>query len=211
MKKSLSTLIAATTLLASTSIYGSNIEPYSSVKTLPQTPYYVQDAYTIYSLINTHGSVVVVDVESQDGGVARYVAQQAANMPTSNLPTVQQIFSVSPWYSCDPSQKHLFQRFLSNVTQEMTTQMITPIRMNSQEAAESLNITADFISLVGKNQSDSIYNDILAWAPHLSNNGVLCGNNWYDHSVQHGVSKAAVALDMTLQTNNNVWYFVKGQ
>jgi len=206
MKKPFRTLFAATAFLVNISLYGNAIQPYASVKNLPQTPYYVQDAYTIYSLINTHGSIIVVDVESQDGGVARYVAQQAAN-----LPTVQQIYSVSAWQSCDPSQKHLFQRFLSNVSQEMTTQLITPIRMSSQEGAEALNIAADFISLVGKNQSDGIYSDILAWYPHLSSSGVLCGNNWFDHSVQQGVTKAAVALDASLQTNNNVWYFVKGQ
>jgi len=206
MKKPLRTLFAAAALLVNISLYGDAIQPYASVKNLPQTPYYVQDAYTIYSLINTHGSVVVVDVESPDGGVARYVAQQAAN-----LPTVKQIYSVSGWTSCDRSQKHLFQRFLSNVNQEMTTQMITPIRMSSQEAAEALNITADFISLVGRNESDSIYSDILAWYPHLAVNGVLGGNNWFDHSVQQGVTKAAVTLELNLQTNNNVWYFVKGQ
>src|SRR5438309_20255 len=85
--------------------YAEGSLPYDSVQLLPQTPYYVQDGYTIYSLINTHASAVILDVESTDGGVARYIAQQ-----TNTLPSVKQIFSLSAWQSPDPSQKHLFQR-----------------------------------------------------------------------------------------------------
>lgn len=204
MKNSIRTMFAAASLLINVSLFGD--QPYDSVKTLPQTPYYVQDAYVFYSLILNNGAVIVVDVDSQDGGVARFIAQQS-----SNLPTVKQIYSVCAWRSNDPSQKHLYQRFLSNVKQEMTTSLITPIRMNSQEGAEELNINADFISIVGGNQADSVCKDILAWYPHLSNTGILCGNNWFDSSVQQGVTKASVMLEISLQTNNNVWYFVKGK
>ena len=56
----------------------------------------------------------------------------------------------------------------------------------------------------------TIYNDILSWYPHLSDTGVMCGNNWRDTSVQQGVIKAASSLDLNLQINGNVWYFVKG-
>ena len=65
------------------------------------------------------------------GGVARYLAGQE-----SRLPSLQQIYSVNMWQSNDPSQKQLFRRFLSNIIEENTTQLITPIRMGSQEAAD---------------------------------------------------------------------------
>ncbi len=204
MKNCLKNLFAASVLLANLSLCA-DIQPYASIQNLPATPYFVQDAYTYYSLIKGNNAAVIVDVESQDGGVARYVAQQVAN-----LPTVTQIYSVSAWQSADRSQKHLYQRFLSNVNQEMTTQLITPIRMSSQEGAESLKITADFISIVGGNDSIAIYNDILSWYPHLSDIGIMCGNNWQDSSVQVGVAKAADSLDLKLNVNNNVWYFQKG-
>jgi hypothetical protein len=204
MKNYLKSLLVTGAFLANLSIYA-DLEPYSSIQNLPPTPYFVQDAYTYFSLIMGNGASVVIDVESPDGGVARYIAQQAAN-----LPTVTEVYSVSLWQSADRSQKHLYQRFLSNVNQEMTTQLITPIRMSSQEGAEALKVTADFISVVGGNDSTAIYNDILSWYPHLSDKGILCGNNWLDSSVQVGVTKAADSLDVKLHINNNVWYFQKG-
>lgn len=180
-------------------------EPYASVKSLSSTPYFVQDGYVLYDLILNSGAAVIVDVESQDGGIARYIAQQKMS-----LPALQAIYSVNPWVSADHSQKQMFQRFLSNVIQENTTALITPIRMSAQEGAESLNIMADFISLVGKNDQNFIYKDILSWYPHLTDIGIMCGNNWSDSSVQIGVTKAAKALDVTLHINDQVWYFQKG-
>ena len=204
MKKYLGKIFMSSAILAGVSLYADIPEPYASTHFLPQTPYYVQDAYVFYSLASTHNSAVIIDVESQDGGVARYLAQQAGS-----LPSLQKIYSVNMWQSNDRSQKHLFRRFLSNVAQEGTTQWIVPIRMSSNEASDSMYVNADFISLVGANDLDTIYNDIIGWFPRLSNNGVMCGNNWYEPSVQVGVTKAAVMLDVSLQVNNNVWYFVK--
>lgn len=179
-------------------------QPYSSIRNLPPTPYFVQDAYIYYSLIQSHNAAIIIDVESDEGGVARFIAQQA-----NNLPSVNTIYAVNAWTSCDPSQKYLFQRFLSNVKQENTTNLIVPIRMNSNDAALALNVKADFISIVGGNDAETIYKDILSWYPHLSDDGVICGNNWNDNSVEIGVTKAAESLDLTLKINDNVWYFEK--
>lgn len=179
-------------------------QPYASVAVTASTPYFVQDAYVYYSLISENQSSVVVDVESQDGGVARFVAQQK-----ETLPSISTIYSINPWRSWDPSQKHLYQRFLSNVVQENTADFIIPIRMSSNEAAEGLNINADFISLVGGNDEKIIYRDILAWYPHLTDKGIIAGNNWNERSVQIGVTRAAQALDLNLNVNANVWYFQK--
>ena len=192
-------------MLAGASLCADIPQPYSSIYNLPQTPYFVQDGYIYYNLVNTHNVAVVIDVESQDGSVARYLAQQA-----NNLPSLTQIYSVNMWQSDDRSQKQLFRRFLSNVVQENTTQLIIPIRMSSQEAATTLNVKADLINLVGANDQQTIYNDILGWYAHLSDTGVMCGNNWYEPSVQIGVTQAAMALDVPVQINDNMWYFVKG-
>jgi hypothetical protein len=205
MKKYFGILFMSCALLTSVSLSADLSQPFASIRNLPQTPYFVQDAYVYYSLISARASAVIIDVESQDGGVARYLAQEV-----TNLPTITQIYSVNAWQSPDRSQKYLFQRFLSNVIQDNTAQWITPIRMTSQEAAEGLNVNADFISLVGGNDQQGIYNDILAWYPHLTDIGVMCGNNWNDTSVQIGVTRAASVLDLTVQLNGNVWYFEKG-
>lgn len=205
MKKYFGKIFMSGAILAGASLYADMPQPYVSIHNLPQTPYFVQDGYIFYNLANTHNVAVVIDVESQDGGLARYLAQQA-----NNLPSLKQIYSVNMWQSNDRSQKQLFRRFLSNVIQENTTQLIIPIRMSSHEAAESLNVKADLIGVVGANDQQTIYNDILGWYPHLSDTGVMCGNNWYEPSVQIGVTKAAMMLDAHVQVNNNVWYLVKG-
>jgi hypothetical protein len=205
MNKYFAKMCIAGAILTGISLHADLPQPYASIHNLPQTPYFVQDAYIIYSLVNTHNAAVVIDVESQDGGVARYLAQQA-----NNLTSLKQIYSVNMWQSSDRTQKQLFQRFLSNVILENTTQLIIPVRMTSHEAAESLNVQADLINLVGANDQVTIYNDILGWYPHLSDTGVICGNNWNEHSVQIGVTKAATILDVTVQISDNVWYFVKG-
>ncbi|HSW86499.1 MAG TPA: hypothetical protein VLG49_03245 [Rhabdochlamydiaceae bacterium] len=205
MKKYLKNTLFAAVLSTNLSLFADVPQPYASVNNLPQMPYYVLDGWVFFNLINTFNAGVIVDVDSQDGSVARYIAQQ---MP--NLPSVKEIFSVSLWQSQDPSQKHLFQRFLSNIKQEGTAESITPIRMSSLEGASSLNIVADFVSVVGKNDENAIFNDIMAWYPHLSLTGVICGNNWHENSVQRGVARAASMLGLNLQISGNVWYFQKG-
>lgn len=202
--KYLKEIFIAGLMLANLSIYAQFPQPYESIRDLPPVPYYVQDGYIYFSLIESHKAAIIVDVESQDGSVARYIAQQA-----NNLPSISAIYSINSWTACDLSQKHLFQRFLSNVKQENTAELITPIRMTSEEAALALNIKADFISLIGANDEDQIYKDILAWYPHLSEGGVICGNNWSEHSIELGITKAASSLNLDLKINGNVWYFEK--
>lgn len=180
-------------------------EPYASINILPQRPSFVQDGYIIYSLASASNVEVIIDVESSEGGVARYLAMQA-----NNLPSLRQIYSVNLWQSNDRSQKQLYRRFLSNVIQENTSELITPIRMSSEEGAKSLHILADLIHLVGGNDQQTIYNDILSWYPRLSERGIMCGNNWDEPSIQSGVTQAARTLDATLQISGTVWYFVKG-
>lgn len=204
MNKYLKNTLFAGIVLANLSLFANLPQPYASIDNLPQTPYFVLDGWVYFNLIDTHNAAVIVDVDSQDGSVARYIAQQVPN-----LSSVSEIYSVNNWESPDPSQKHLFQRFLSNVKQENTAELIIPIRMSSQEGASSLNIVADFVSLVGKNDENAIFHDILAWFPHLSDIGVICGNNWFENSIQRGVTRAASLLDLTLQINGNVWYFEK--
>jgi hypothetical protein len=205
MKKYFGQIFMTIAMLSGASLSADAPDPYAVIRNLPSTPYYVQDGYVYANLVNTHNVAVVIDVESQDGSVARFLAQQA-----SNLPSLTKIYSVNMWHSNDLAQKHLFRRFLSNVVQENTADRIIPVRMSSQEAAESMNIKADMINLVGANDQQTIYNDIVRWYPHLSDAGVMCGNNWYDPSVQAGVTKAAATLDVSVQVNDSVWYFVKG-
>lgn len=190
-------------LITSTFVMADDPQPYASMRNLPATPYYVQDGYIIYDLIQNNQSNTIIDVESHDGGIARLIAQMA-----DQLPHLQTIYSVNPWKDCG-AQKHTFQKFLSNVKQENSANLIVPIRMSSQEASLGLNVTADFISILGSNDSETIQKDILSWVSHLSERGIIAGNNWNENLVEVGVTKAANTLDLPLHINGNVWYIKK--
>jgi hypothetical protein len=202
MKNLMSTLTAGL-LLTSSFVMADDPQPYSAMRNLPATPYYVQDGYIIYDLIQTHRSNVVIDVESQDGSVSRFIAQLA-----NQLPDLQTIYSVDAWKDYG-AQKHTFQKFLSNVKHENSANLIVPIRMSSQEASLGLNVTADFITIVGSNDSEVLHRDIISWFTHLSDKGIIAGNNWNENSVEIGVTKAANSLDLPLHINGNVWYILK--
>ena len=133
--------------------------------------------------------------------MARYLAQAANSLTSVNL-----IYEVNSFPE-SVSEPHAFQLFLSNVKQENTAGLIVPVRMNSHQAASALNVVADFIKIEAT--SDNIYSDILAWYPHLSQTGILAGNNWNDSSVALGVMQAAESLDLSVNINASVWYFVK--
>lgn len=176
-------------------------QPYDSINTLPIIYYYVPDGYILNSLASDNASKVIVDIESTDGSVARYLAQQ-------NIPSVTKIYSVSLWPAGDPPEYDRYQRFLSNVIQEGTTEVIIPLRMSSAEAASALNINADLIYF-GSFDSNTLYTEITQWIANLSDTGVLCGNNWNENPIKVAVVRAANDYNLNLGIAGNVWYLKK--
>jgi hypothetical protein len=176
-------------------------EPYNSVQILPIIYHYVPDGYVLSSLATDNSSSVIVDVESEDGAVARYLAQQ-------NIPTVTKVYSVSLWPAGDPPEYDRYQRFLSNVIQEGTAEVVVPLRMSSAEAAAALNVNADLIYF-GSFDSNTLYEEITHWIANLSDNGVLCGNNWNENAIKVAVVNAANDFNLNLGLNSNVWYLKK--
>jgi hypothetical protein len=172
-------------------------EPYDSIQTLPIVYYYVPDGYILSNLATENASSVIVDVESNDGSVARYLAQQ-------NISSVTKIYAVNLWPAGDPPEYDRYQRFLSNVIQEGTAERIIPLRMSSEEAATALNVNADLIYF-GSFDSNTLYNEITQWIAALSDNGVMCGNNWNDNSIKFAVVRAANDFNLDLGINGNVW------
>lgn len=206
--KNIRSLVASSLIALSTTCFSSSLiaqDPYDLIRLAPATGYYLQSPYVYAALINERKCKVIIDVESHEGSVARFLGQQHQS---EDLPSINKIYSINAWED-DEENKFQFQRFLSNVKYEDTTKLITPIRMSSHEAAVTLNIKADFISLVGKNNPDILYRDILSWYPHLSEDGIICGNNWHEPGVSIGVAKAAEALELTIKLNDHVWYFEK--
>ena len=181
--------------LITTSTIKADPQPYTNIHVLSYVPYYVPDGYLLIGKINSLSATVFVEVGSQNGAAARFVAQ--------NTPSQLAIYAVSSWWSCDPSEKYLFQKFLSNVIQENSTERIIPIRMSSYEGAKALNIIADVIYV--NSASENLTSDILAWFSHLSSTGVICGSDWLDPMVELSVSQAAVQLGCVVVTSGNFW------
>lgn len=176
-------------------------QPYDSVQTLPIVYYYVPDGYILSNLASENSSSVIVDVESADGSVARYLAQQ-------NIATVTKIYAVNMWAAGDPPEYDRYQRFLSNVIQEGTAEQIIPLRMTSDEAATALNVNADLIYF-GSFDSDTLYTEISQWLAALSDNGAMCGNNWNENSIKYAVVRAANDYNLNLGIYGNVWTLKK--
>lgn len=176
-------------------------DPYAVIRDLPEQPYYFEDAWIVQNLATTHSAQVLIDLGSVDGGAARYFAQ--------NLPGTK-VYSISSWNDydvTDPGSSYGFHKFLSNVKHEGLTEIIVPIRMDSLEGADSLNILADLIYI---NSGDySVYDTVSAWLSHLSTNGVIAGNNWRLHDVQRGVVDVAAELELTLNLSDNIWWLTR--
>ncbi len=198
IKKMIRSLFVATALTSSW-LSADLPQPYTNIRSTSYSPYFFDNAYILGSLITDNSVSTFIDVGSHAGGAARYVAQ--------NYPNVIN-YSVNLWQNCDYSQKNLFQRFLSNVIQENTASIITPIRMASSEAARALNIIADLVYL--GSPANVLSSDIQLWFAHLSSNGTVCGQDWDDPAVETSVSKAASTLGCSVNTNGTFWYIQKG-
>ncbi|HEY4832595.1 MAG TPA: hypothetical protein VIH61_08570 [Waddliaceae bacterium] len=198
IKKAFGSAILASLLISSSPV-SADPQPYTNIHILPYVPYYVPDGFALIDQINSLPATVFIEVGSQDGAAARFVAQ--------NAPAGLAIYAVSSWWSCDPSEKYLFQKFLSNVIQENTTESIVPIRMASYEGAKALNIIADVIYV--NSASETLNSDILAWSSHLSSIGVICGSNWQDPVVEMAVAQAAAQLGCVVVNNGNFWSIEK--
>lgn len=187
MKKIFSTLFLSTIICSNISA----VQPYDSVRTIPYEPYYLPNSWVVLNQFNNREGTVFVDVGSTQNGASRYIAQ--------NVGDGVNVYAISPW-----SDLGSFQQFLSNVIQENTTERIIPLRMDSNEASDSLNIIADIIYL-NSDDPDTLHNNIILWSSHLSTNGAIVGDNWNFLAIELAVITAANNLGLTLANDGTLW------
>lgn len=190
MKKFLS--FFAATLLFSQAVFAVSSQPYLSVNVLPQTPYFLPNAWMITDLLTNNNGTVFVDVGSSGGSAARYVALSAA--------AGTQVYSVDSWKGSTS-----FQQFLSNVIQDSTDSIVVPLRLSWKEGADALNLAADVIYINTDNPS-TITNTILGWFPHLNANGAIAGDNWNNPEVELSVVTASAALGFSVNVSGTFWW-----
>ena len=77
--------------------------------------------------------------------------------------------------------------------------------MQSLEASKALNIQADLIYIDAAHDEENVYQDVIAWYPHLTLDGILCGDDWSLDSVKRGVTQAAITLNRTVHYKEHFW------
>jgi predicted O-methyltransferase YrrM len=183
-------------------------EPYRSIRDLPfdASGWFVNEEQVQDILILLQPKIAV-EVGSWLGLSTRFIAENMTEKST--------LYAVDTWLGSpdEPEQTqdkripYLYPLFLSNVKHAGLAHKIVPIRMNSLEAAKALNVKADFIYIDAAHDEASVYQDILAWYPHLNANGVMCGDDWGKESVQKGVARAASELKRRFAGQYNFWHF----
>lgn len=182
-------------------------EPYRSIQVLPFDGHgwFVNEAQ-LHICLEVKPARVVIEVGSWLGKSTRFIA--------SCIPEDGRVYAIDTWLGSpgesvhmkDPRLPHLYQLFLSNVRHAGLTQKIIPIRMESLEAAKGLAVQADLIYLDASHDIESVYQDIVAWYPHLVEEGIFCGDDWDWESVRIGVIKAAGILHKKVNYYSHFWW-----
>jgi hypothetical protein len=182
-------------------------EPYRSIQDLPFDPHgWFMNAEPMEKILKEQQPRVAVEVGSWLGLSTRFIATLMP--PEGKLYAVDTwLGSNHVWHHEDPRLPYLYQIFLSNVKHTGLTHKIVPIRMRSLEAAGALNVKADFIYIDAEHDEENVYLDIMAWYPHLTPNGIMCGDDWGWESVRKGVIRAASELNRTIYATGNFWRF----
>lgn len=190
-------------------LFGDISEPYRSINDLPfDGQGWFSNAEQMENLIAAKSPRTVIEVGSWLGTSTRFIAsrlQQSGGL----------LYAVDTWKGSpnesihlqDPRLPFLFQLFLSNVKHAGLTEVIIPVRMNSLEAAAALNVKADLIYIDASHDAPSVIEDILHWYPHLTLNGVMCGDDWNWQGVQEAVIHCASLLNVKVNASGNFWYY----
>ena len=155
-----------------------------------------------------NGGKVFVELGSWLGKSTRYIA--------SVLPDMAKLYAVDTWVGTlneiehmnDPRQSMLYEIFLSNMIQSKLAHRVVPIRTTTNEAAEKFHQKIDFIFIDADHEYHAVYTDIMKWYPKLSENGVMCGDDWAWDSVRQAVIDAAKELNVKISLPaGNFWVF----
>lgn len=182
--------------------------PYVYVNDLPYDDhgwFEPTNAHYLRFFIEKTNASNIIEIGTWLGKSARFIAQ--------NMPEDGKVFAVDTWepeeavYLTDPRLSYLYQLFLSNVKHANLCHKIVPVRMKSVEAAKALNIIAEVIYIDGNHETKHVIDDILAWYPHLSSNGIMCGDDWAAPPVREGVIKCAEILNKQVKEHDNFWWY----
>lgn len=183
-------------------------EPYASIKDLPFDDHgWFENADQLNAVITNLQPTTIIEIGSWLGRSTRYIA--------GLLPENGKLYAVDTWLGSSSENQHmtdkrltyLYQLFLSNVKHAGLTNKIVPVRMDSIEASNALNVKADLIYIDGAHDTASVKADILAWLKHLSPDGVMCGDDWKWATVREAVIHCSLVLNKKIYGEGNFWMY----
>lgn len=184
-------------------------EPYRSVIDLPFDPHgWFGNAEQLSNCFQEIEIKTIIEVGSWLGASTTYLGNHVSNKGGK-------VYAVDTWLGSpeeavhmqDPRLPYLYQLFLSNIKHAKLTNTIIPVRMRSLEAAHALDVKADLIYLDAAHDTLNVYLDIIAWNQHLSEGGILCGDDWLWPTVRAAVIQGAAELNKSIYSSGNFWRY----
>ncbi|NGX63716.1 MAG: hypothetical protein KR126chlam6_01129 [Candidatus Anoxychlamydiales bacterium] len=177
------------------------------------------NANALSFLIKKYQCNIVVELGSWMGSSTRHIAKC---LPENGL-----VYAIDHWkgneehFYPDRTDVHnflptLYEQFLSNCIHARLTHKIIPERMTTLYAAKCLTVKADLIFVDASHDEESVYNDLVAWYPHLKKSGILCGDDWYwnktankSYPIQNAVKRFAKERQLYFETYGTTFWMLK--
>ncbi|NGX63680.1 MAG: hypothetical protein KR126chlam6_01093, partial [Candidatus Anoxychlamydiales bacterium] len=177
------------------------------------------NAIALSFLINKFQCKTVVELGSWLGSSTRHIAEC---LPKDGL-----IYAIDHWkgnkehYNPNRTDVNkflptLYEQFLSNCIHAKLTDKIIPKRMTTLDAAKLLTVKADLIFIDASHDEESVYNDLVAWYPHLKVEGILCGDDWFwnktpnkNYPIQSAVKRFAKERQLCFETFGTTFWMLK--
>jgi predicted O-methyltransferase YrrM len=183
------------------------LPPYDDVKLMPYNPHgWHMTHEPLSQLIQRYNVRTVIEVGSWMGLSTMDIARM--------IPSNGKVYAVDTWKG-SPNESHdphilatLYDQFLSNMIHAKVANKVIPIRMESTEAARVITEQADLIYIDATHTYDACYADLKAWYPHLSPQGVICGDDlyWGDAGVSRAVRQFAGEHRLYVREFGGFWW-----
>lgn len=152
-------------------------------------------------IFQNHEITTVIELGSWAGASTRFIGYRVGEGG--------KVYAIDHWKgnehfpaeSNDPRLDHIFHLFLSNIRIAGLSDRIIPIRMSTDEAAKALSVTADMIYIDASREASQVYRDVIQWYPHLNEGGIMCGAEYREPGIKHGVQRAAHDLGLMVESD----------
>ncbi|MEX0597446.1 MAG: class I SAM-dependent methyltransferase [Candidatus Paceibacterota bacterium] len=189
--------------------------PYNTITLLPFDPashFGPRQENGLKYIITKYKPNIVIEIGSYLGASTRFIANL--------LPRDGKVYAVDHWlgnneWTEDPNfqekQSLFYKKFLSNIIHANLCHKVIPIKMDSLTAAKKINCQPDVIFIDGAHDYKSVYADLCAWYPFISEKGILCGDDYYwgsSNPVKQAVDQFAREHNLVVKLIDNwFWYY----